>query len=160
MTTPALLDRIDSILSQNSGDEGTDAALFERKSAVGSATGRRRFRLARAGRATLAGFSAEQRARLEENAARAVERVQMEEQARVDAMVGAAAIGSTVTFTDLNTGLKEVKVIVQASEAAAAEGRISVFAPLAKALLGTRPGDLVELSTPRGVRRLRVESVA
>lgn len=39
------------------------------------------------------------------------------------------------------------------------EGRISVLAPMGLALLGSREGELIEWSTPRGTRRLRVERV-
>ena len=49
--------------------------------------------------------------------------------------------------------------IVGVDEADASSGRIAFVAPLARALLGKRPGDVVTFRTPRGEEELEVVSV-
>ncbi|MEO8360953.1 MAG: GreA/GreB family elongation factor [Vicinamibacteria bacterium] len=49
--------------------------------------------------------------------------------------------------------------IVGVDEADATSGRIAFVAPLARALLGKRPGDVVTFRTPRGEEELEVLSV-
>ena len=49
--------------------------------------------------------------------------------------------------------------IVGVDEADATSGRIAFVAPLARALLGKRPGDVVTVRTPRGEEELEVISV-
>lgn len=49
--------------------------------------------------------------------------------------------------------------IVGVDEADATSGRIAFVAPLARALLGKRPGDVVTFRTPRGEEELEVVSV-
>ena len=52
-----------------------------------------------------------------------------------------------------------VRNIVGVDEADATNGRIAFVAPLARALLGKRPGDVVTFRTPRGEEELEVVSV-
>jgi transcription elongation factor GreA len=67
------------------------------------------------------------------------------------------AFGSRVR---LNDGARELDyTLVSAVDADAAAGRVSVESPVARALLGARVGDTVELSTPKGTRRLEVVSI-
>lgn len=63
---------------------------------------------------------------------------------------GAARFGSVVRVEDESGGTRTLR-IVGPDEADAAEGRVSTESPLARALLGRRAGDEVELRTPRGV---------
>ena len=49
--------------------------------------------------------------------------------------------------------------ILGVDEADATSGRIAFVAPLARALLGKRPGDVVSFRTPRGEEELEVLSV-
>ena len=49
--------------------------------------------------------------------------------------------------------------IVGVDEANAAKGSIAFVSPLARALLGKRAGDVVQLSTPRAVEELEITSV-
>ena len=61
---------------------------------------------------------------------------------------GTVAFGSTVT---IKRGEREQRFrIVGVDEADAAKGMISFRAPLAQAVLGTRPGDVVEAPAPVG----------
>jgi len=58
--------------------------------------------------------------------------------------------GATVTLADEDTDEKSVYQIVGTDEADIAQGRLSVTSPLARALIGKKVGDSVEVSTPRG----------
>jgi transcription elongation factor GreA len=69
------------------------------------------------------------------------------------------AFGSTAHVTDEATSRAASYTIVGATEGNAAEGRLSVDSPIARALMGARAGDVVEVTTPGGVRRLRVDSL-
>lgn len=61
---------------------------------------------------------------------------------------GTVAFGSTVTIS--RGGRTRTFRIVGVDEADPREGRISFRAPLARAVLGTRPGDIVEAAEPLG----------
>ena len=49
--------------------------------------------------------------------------------------------------------------IVSANEANLREGKISIETPIAQALLNHKVGDEVEAKIPRGVLKLRIESI-
>jgi transcription elongation factor GreA len=66
------------------------------------------------------------------------------------------ALGSRVTVKDEASGREDVFVLVPATEADPSNGKLSFEAPMARALVGARPGDTVSVSTPRGERRLSV----
>ena len=72
---------------------------------------------------------------------------------------GTVALGSSVVARDEDSGRESAYVIVPATEAAPAEGKLSIEAPLAQSLMGAKQGDLVDFEAPRGTRRLRVVSV-
>jgi transcription elongation GreA/GreB family factor len=61
---------------------------------------------------------------------------------------GTVAFGSTVTIQ--RKGRTQTFRIVGVDEANAAKGLISFRAPLAQAILGTRPGDIIEAPEPLG----------
>jgi transcription elongation factor GreA len=65
--------------------------------------------------------------------------------------------GTTVHVVDEASGRPTVYTLVGATEADIRSGRLSAESPVAKALLGARAGDVVEVATPGGARRLRVE---
>src|SRR5579875_3819530 len=71
--------------------------------------------------------------------------------------------GTTMEFAveaevrDLGTDELHRWTIVGAAEADRAAGKLSAESPVAKALLGHAVGETVELETPRGVRRLKIE---
>jgi transcription elongation factor GreA len=75
----------------------------------------------------------------------------------------AGSDGSTMAFArqaeirDLNTDQLHRWTIVGAAEADRSTGRLSAESPVARALLGHAVGETVELETPRGVRRLKIE---
>ena len=64
--------------------------------------------------------------------------------------------GFTVDLEDTSTGDRITYTILGEDEADAAQGRISVSSPVAKALLGKAVGDSVTVRVPKGTRELEV----
>jgi len=79
----------------------------------------------------------------------------------VEADAGEAGLdfGRTARVLDESSGKVQTWTIVGATEANLAEGRLSVESPVAKALLGHAAGDTVEVETPGGTRRYRIEEL-
>ncbi len=73
---------------------------------------------------------------------------------------GRVAIGSSVRLRDLETGEVLEYELVGAIEADLDQGRLSVDAPVGRALLGAAPGQTVAVACPRGELRFQVISVA
>lgn len=67
--------------------------------------------------------------------------------------------GATVTLLDDETEEEVHYIIVGEYEADLNKKRISISSPLAKALIGKSIGDLVDVTTPRGVKSYEVISV-
>jgi transcription elongation factor GreB len=67
--------------------------------------------------------------------------------------------GATVTVADLDDELEHTYQIVGVDEANATEGRISWIAPLSRALLKARSGDVVRFASPAGVREIEVVAI-
>jgi transcription elongation factor GreA len=72
---------------------------------------------------------------------------------------GTAGIGTSVRIRNLGTGETADYELVGAIEGDPAEGRISVAAPVARALVGRRAGAVVEVETPRGRTHLELLAV-
>ena len=68
--------------------------------------------------------------------------------------------GAKVTITDEDSGEEQTYQIVGAAEADINNGRLSVSAPLARALIGKAVGDTVEVATPRGHKAYEIVDVA
>lgn len=68
-------------------------------------------------------------------------------------------LNSTARVTDLESGATTDYTIVLPGEANYDAGRISVLAPLGTALLGYRVGNEIEWEFPRGVCRIRIDTV-
>jgi transcription elongation factor GreB len=75
-----------------------------------------------------------------------------------DAPPGEAAFGRWVTVEDL-AGARTTWRLVGPDEADARRGLVGVSAPLARALLGRRAGDQIEVERPGGSRALTVRAV-
>ena len=73
---------------------------------------------------------------------------------------GSAGIGSSVLLRDLETTELVEYELVGAIEADLDQGRLSVDAPVGRALLGAAPGQTVAVACPRGELRFQVISVA
>jgi transcription elongation factor GreA len=67
--------------------------------------------------------------------------------------------GATVTVIDEDTDEKKVWQIVGEPEADAKKKRISITSPLARALVGKKKGDSVEVVTPGGAKAFEVVKV-
>jgi transcription elongation factor GreA len=72
---------------------------------------------------------------------------------------GTAGIGTHVRVRDLDTGETAEYELVGAIEAEPAHAKISVEAPVGRALDGRRAGALVEVDAPRGRRRIELLAV-
>jgi len=68
--------------------------------------------------------------------------------------------GSTVSYTDGSSGEERTFRIVSPHEAKPSQGSLSVASPIAKALIGRRVGDAVEVQTPAGARKLTITSIS
>lgn len=92
--------------------------------------------------------------------------LKLRDQVRNAVVVKAAASGetvqhgSTVGYTDQKTGRQQTFTIVSPYDAKPAQGLLSVASPVAQALIGKRVGEIVQLETPNGPRRLLVESIS
>lgn len=68
--------------------------------------------------------------------------------------------GVKVTIQDLESGDELRYQIVGADEADVASMRISVVSPVARALIGKRVGDVVQVQIPRGIREFEVMEIS
>lgn len=68
--------------------------------------------------------------------------------------------GATVTLMDEDTEVKKVFQIVGEAEADVKAGRVSITSPTARALIGKKVGDAVEVITPGGGKSYEVLKVA
>lgn len=68
-------------------------------------------------------------------------------------------MNSTVTVVDLDTGKEETYTLVFPEDANAAQGKISILAPIGTAMLGYEVGDSFEWEVPAGKRRLQVKKI-
>jgi transcription elongation factor GreA len=69
------------------------------------------------------------------------------------------AFGHSAEVRDEGTGEVHTWTIVGATEADRAAGKLSAESPVARALIGRIAGETVEVATPRGARRLKIERV-
>ena len=67
--------------------------------------------------------------------------------------------GATVTLADEDTDEEATYQIVGEIEADIKEGRLSISAPLSRALIGKEVGDSVEVSTPKGEKGYEIIKV-
>jgi len=69
---------------------------------------------------------------------------------------GRVVFGATLDLHDEHGGQKVTYQIVGDYEADIAQGKISVSSPIARALIGKEPGDVVEVQVPGGVRQYEI----
>ncbi len=67
--------------------------------------------------------------------------------------------GATVTVIDEESELEAIYKIVGEDEADVHAGKISVTSPIARALIGKEPGDVVEVTAPGGAKSYEVLKV-
>ena len=68
--------------------------------------------------------------------------------------------GATVTVLDEETEQEKAYMIVGDPEADAKQGRVSISSPIARALIGKKLGDSVEVRTPGGAKSYEITKVA
>jgi transcription elongation factor GreA len=68
--------------------------------------------------------------------------------------------GATVTLVDEDTEEKKTYQIVGETEADVRSGRVSITSPTARALIGKKIGDTVEVNTPGGGKSYEILNVA
>ncbi len=72
---------------------------------------------------------------------------------------GGAVIGTATELEDLDTGVHSRFELVSSAESNPSRGRLSVESPVGRALVGHRPGDTIEVLTPKGRRHLKLLEV-
>jgi regulator of nucleoside diphosphate kinase len=72
---------------------------------------------------------------------------------------GIVTMNSKVRVRDLETHEREIYTLVYPRDADIIDGRISVLAPLGRALLGAKVGAVVIVDAPAGVRKIKIERI-
>ena len=67
--------------------------------------------------------------------------------------------GATVTIEDGESGERQTFAIVGEHEADIKAGRMSITAPVARAMIGREVGDVVQVRTPRGQREYEITAL-
>lgn len=70
-----------------------------------------------------------------------------------------AVFGTTVHVINLDTDEKSVYQLVGDDEANIKQGKISINSPIARALVGKKPGDTTSATTPSGILELEIEKI-
>ena len=99
----------------------------------------------------------EDQAHLETRISRLAERLRNARVVETPADAHVVHFGSTVHVLDEQTGRAQTFTLVGPTEADLKNGRLSAESPMAEALMGAAPGDVVEVAAPSGPRRWRVE---
>jgi transcription elongation factor GreA len=93
-------------------------------------------------------------------------RIQRLQQRRREAVVVEAkaddrtfGFGHTAEVLDETSGKIHTWTSVGSTEADLAQGKLSAESPVAKALIGHSPGETIEVQTPRGPRKFRVQGL-
>jgi transcription elongation factor GreA len=73
---------------------------------------------------------------------------------------GTIMFGATVTLVDEDTDEEKTYQIVGENEADVKSGRVSITSPTARALIGKKVGDSVEVNTPGGGKSYEILKVA
>lgn len=73
---------------------------------------------------------------------------------------GTVALLSRVELLNLATNSRQAYTLVSTHETNTREGKISIKSPIARALMGHRQGDVVQVRVPAGTVQLRIESIS
>lgn len=68
-------------------------------------------------------------------------------------------MNSVVKITFVDAGKQQELKIVYPNEANLKEKRVSIFSPVATALIGFRVGDLIEWMVPGGLTKIRIDEI-
>lgn len=80
------------------------------------------------------------------------------DESRID--TSSVQILNKVTLKNLNTGKQLAYILVSESEADLREGKLSTSTPIAKALLGHKKGDVVEVQVPSGIMKFEILDIS
>ena len=69
------------------------------------------------------------------------------------------ALNSTVHLEDLDSGRQLVYTLVSSNSADITKNKVSAIAPLGRAILRRKSGDVVEFNAPAGLRTLRIKQI-
>lgn len=69
-------------------------------------------------------------------------------------------IGTTVTVEEKESGEELTYTLVGPDESDPSNGKISVYAPLAQALLGKKPGSTAQVQLPGGLKSFKIIKIA
>ena len=69
------------------------------------------------------------------------------------------SLGSTFHIRDIETNEREMYTLTKPSDADIRRNRISSLSPIARALYGQTPGDIVEVQAPGGTFLVEIEAV-
>ena len=69
------------------------------------------------------------------------------------------ALNSTVHLEDLDSGRQFVYTLVSSNSVDIAKNKVSAIAPLGRAILRRKSGDVVEFNAPAGLRTLRIKQI-
>lgn len=69
------------------------------------------------------------------------------------------ALNSTVHLEDLDSGRQFVYTLVSSNCVDIAKNKVSAIAPLGRAILRRKSGDVVEFNAPAGLRTLRIKQI-
>ncbi len=72
---------------------------------------------------------------------------------------GRVVFGATLDLLDVDSGKQATYQIVGEDEADINYGKLSISSPIARALIGKEPGDVVEVRVPDGIRNYEVLDV-
>lgn len=67
---------------------------------------------------------------------------------------------NNVTLKNLNTGKEVTYMLVSENEASLKDGKLSIGTPIAKALLGKKKGDVVEVAVPSGLLNFEILDIS
>ncbi len=73
---------------------------------------------------------------------------------------GSISHGATIEVTDLASEKTQTFKIVSPNDAKPTDGQISSASPVAQAMIGKNVGEVATVTTPRGERRLRIDSIS
>jgi transcription elongation factor GreA len=101
----------------------------------------------------------DEQAHMETKIKRMRERLRNAVVVEADAQSSNFDFGRTAEVTDEETGKTNTWTIVGATEADLSKGLLSAESPMGRGLVGSAPGSTVEVETPRGTRRYRIDKV-
>ena len=72
---------------------------------------------------------------------------------------GTVVFGATVELINISSNINSVYKLVGDDEASVKNGKISIYSPIARAIIGKKVGDIVTASTPSGITHLKIINI-